>query len=143
VRALTRHIAVAVVLLSWSICARAERLPLKIYTTAEGLPHNEIHRIVRDSRGLLWFCTRDGLARFDGYSFTTYGLEQGLPSADVADLLETRDGRYWVATAAGLVRFDPSGAPRPRVTATSHSAAEPPPMFTVVLPAAGDPAPSD
>ncbi|HYX40101.1 MAG TPA: two-component regulator propeller domain-containing protein, partial [Pyrinomonadaceae bacterium] len=53
--------------------ARAERLPLKTYTTADGLAHNVINKIVRDSRGFLWFCTEEGLSRFDGYSFTNYG----------------------------------------------------------------------
>lgn len=81
--------------------AVAERLPIKTYTTADGLGHNNVHRIVRDSRGFLWFCTFEGLSRFDGYSFTTYGLAHGLPSQVVNDLLETRDGRYWVATGAG------------------------------------------
>src|SRR6185436_1274494 len=91
--------------------ASAERLPLKSYTTADGLPHNQINRIVRDSRGFLWFCTGDGLSRFDGYSFTNFGTPQGLPHRRVNDLLETRDGRLWVATEAGLVRFDPGGVP--------------------------------
>lgn len=93
--------------------ARAERLPLKIYTTVDGLAHNAVNRIVRDSRGFLWFCTHEGLSRFDGYEFTNYGLDQGLPSAIVNDLLETREGEYWVATAGGMVRFNPLGAPRP------------------------------
>jgi len=87
----------------------AERLPIKTYTTADGLAHNVVNRIVRDSRGFLWFCTREGLSRFDGYSFTNYGKEHGLPAATVNDLLETREGVYWVATAAGLCRFKPAG----------------------------------
>lgn len=67
----------------------AERLPIKTYTTADGLARNLINRIVRDSRGFLWFCTADGLSRFDGYSFTTYGMERGLPHPTITDLLET------------------------------------------------------
>jgi len=51
--------------------ANAERLPIKTYTTADGLAHNVVNRVVRDSRGFLWFCTREGLSRFDGYSFLT------------------------------------------------------------------------
>jgi ligand-binding sensor domain-containing protein len=53
--------------------SRAERLPVKTYTTADGLAHNSVHRIVRDSRGFLWFTTAEGLSRFDGYSFNNYG----------------------------------------------------------------------
>ncbi len=49
---------------------QAERLPLKPYTVADGLPNNVITKIVRDSRGFLWFCTAEGLSRFDGYAFT-------------------------------------------------------------------------
>src|SRR6266540_1389490 len=72
--------------------ARAERLPIKSYTTTDGLPSNVVNRIVRDSRGFLWFCTREGLSRFDGYSFTNYGIADGLPSPVINSLLETRDG---------------------------------------------------
>src|SRR4030095_10938095 len=84
-----------------------ERLPIKAYTTADGLAYNNINRIVRDSRGFMWFCTADGLSRFDGYAFTNYGTDQGLPHLEVLDLLETREGEYWVATKGDLVRFNP------------------------------------
>ncbi len=87
---------------------RAERLPITIYTTADGLARNEINRIVRDSRGFLWFCTREGLSRFDGYRFTSYRTEDGLPNRNVTDLLETRDGVYWIAMAGGVCRFNPT-----------------------------------
>lgn len=94
------------------IPAGAERLPVKTYTTADGLPNNYVQRIVSDSRGFIWFCTREGLSRYDGYVFANYGLDHGLPSAVVNDVLETRDGTYWVATSRGLARFDSAGAPR-------------------------------
>jgi ligand-binding sensor domain-containing protein len=81
------------------------------------LAHDVINRIVRDSHGYLWFCTREGLSRFDGYTFTNYARAQGLPGRDVFDLLETREGVYWVATDAGVYRFNPVG----RATAQSNS----------------------
>src|ERR1700724_3648233 len=80
------------------LLARAERLPLKTYTVADGLAHDEINKIVRDSRGFLWFCTAEGLSRFDGYGFTNYSTNEGLPHPYVNDLLETRTGEYWLAT---------------------------------------------
>ena len=80
------------VILAMSSLTRAERLPIKTYTTVDGLAHNNINKIVRDSRGFLWFCTGDGLSRFDGYTFTNYGTDQGLPHRVVSDFLETRGG---------------------------------------------------
>ena len=68
--------------------AQAERLPLRPYTVADGLAHNEINKIVRDSRGFLWFCTAEGLSRFDGYAFTNYGTAEGLPHGTVNDFLD-------------------------------------------------------
>jgi ligand-binding sensor domain-containing protein/signal transduction histidine kinase len=85
--------------------ALGERLPIKRFTTAEGLARDSINRIMQDSRGFLWFCTSEGLSRFDGYSFVNYGTEQGLPVRYVSDILESRDGLYWVATAEGLCRL--------------------------------------
>jgi signal transduction histidine kinase/ligand-binding sensor domain-containing protein len=115
--------------------ARAERLPLKFYTVADGLAHNTINKIVKDSRGFLWFCTEEGLSRFDGYTFTNFGTEQGLPHSSVNDLLETRAGDYWVATGGGLAHFNPRGVPGPTVVfADDPGAAARAPMFTVVVP---------
>ncbi len=111
----------------------AQRLPLKSYTVAEGLPNNVINKIVRDSRGFLWFCTGEGLSRFDGYSFSNYGVDQGLPHAVVNDFLETSKGELWVATNAGLVLFNPRGEATARVVLASQKSV-PPPMFTVVVP---------
>lgn len=91
--------------------AKPERLPIKTYTTLEGLAQNSVNRIVRDSRGFLWFCTEGGLSRYDGYSFTNYGVEQGLPDSQVRDLLETREGEYFVGAFSGLCRFNPKGRP--------------------------------
>jgi ligand-binding sensor domain-containing protein len=100
---------IAGLLLSLVSASRAEQLPFKNYTTADGLARDQINRIVRDSHGFLWFCTREGLSRFDGYTVTNYANAQGLPGRAVSDLLETRDGIYWVATDVGVYRFNPAG----------------------------------
>ncbi len=89
---------------------QAERLPIKTYTTTDGLAGDGVNRIVRDSRGFLWFCTSEGLSRFDGYKFVNYGSDQGLPNRRVSDFLETRAGVYWVATLGGLCRFNPNAS---------------------------------
>ena len=86
--------------------AGAERLPIHTFTTEDGLAHANVRRIVRDPRGFLWFCTIDGLSRFDGAEFVTYRTGDGLPDPWVTDLITARDGTYWVATNGGVARFD-------------------------------------
>ncbi len=132
-----RVIQLAALLMLAPAGAVAQRLPLKPYTTADGLPHNAINKIVRDSRGFLWFCTEEGLARFDGYTFTNYDVDQGLPHRTVNDFLETRSGEIWVATNAGLVQFNPKGVPAGRVIQAQETTV-PAPMFKVVVPEGDD-----
>lgn len=91
--------------------ARAEQLPIRIYTTADGLPRDSVSHIKQDSRGFLWLFTGDGLTRFDGYTFRNYTTDEGLADRRVNDLLETRAGDYWIATESGLCRFNPIGRP--------------------------------
>jgi signal transduction histidine kinase/ligand-binding sensor domain-containing protein len=83
--------------------AQGERLPATAFTTTGGLPHRIISRIVADSRGFVWICTRRGLSRFDGQHFLTYGMSDGLKVPSVNDLLETSRREYWVATNGGGV----------------------------------------
>ncbi|MBA3805413.1 MAG: hypothetical protein H0X14_06840, partial [Acidobacteria bacterium] len=88
---------------------RAELLPVRMYTTADGLPRDAVTHIEQDSRGFIWLIASDGISRFDGYRFTNYTTDDGLPDRRVNDLLETRSGVYWIATEAGLCRFNPTG----------------------------------
>src|SRR5262245_62120721 len=99
-------VPVFVLAICWSQ-PHAEQLPVKTYTTADGLGRDQINRIVQDSHGFLWFCTVEGLSRFDGYKFINYTTANGLPSNYITDLLETRDGTYLIATPNGLSEFNP------------------------------------
>ena len=104
--------------------ASSSQLPIKTYTTADGLAQNAVNRIVRDSRGFLWFCTDEGLSRFDGYTFTNYTTGDGLPHPFVRSFLETRSGVFWVGTYYGVCRFNPKGRP-PSAVRPPPSGAEP------------------
>ena len=114
---------------------RAELLPVKTYTTAEGLLRDEVYRIRQDSRGFLWFCTGDGLSRFDGYGFVNYTTDDGLPHRLVTDLLEAHNGVYWVATNDGLARFNPRGKRSDSISNQQSAISNSPePMFVVFRP---------
>lgn len=98
---------------------QASRLPIRPYTTKDGLPHDAAWRIKRDSNGFLWFCTPEGLSRFDGKVFVNYGPANGMPATIVEDVVEAPDGTFRVALAwPGIARFDPdAGDPEKLFTA--------------------------
>jgi len=92
------------------VSGRGENLTVRSYTVAEGLAHDHVSRIYRDSHGFLWICTDEGLSRFDGHAFVNYTAESGLPHIHVNDIVETRGGDYWVATDGGVTLFRPGHA---------------------------------
>ena len=99
-----RRLAILIVL---SVLPSAgELLPIRNYTTADGLAADGVGCIVPDSRGFLWFCTAEGLSRFDGYHFVSYGLNEGLPHQVISAFLETRSGDRWIGTARGVCRIN-------------------------------------
>jgi ligand-binding sensor domain-containing protein/signal transduction histidine kinase len=85
----------------------AETLPIRAYTTVDGLAHDHVNRIYRDSRDFLWICTDDGLSRLDGRRFVNYTVATGLPHMHVNDIVEARNGDYWIATDGGLALLRP------------------------------------
>ena len=93
---------------------QAEQLPGRVYTVADGLASDDVSCIVQDSHGFIWFCTSEGLSRFDGYRFQSFGTEQGLHGR-VSALLETSsDGVYnlnpWQVSPFTLYRLGGHGA---------------------------------
>jgi len=82
------------------------------YQVEQGLSNNAVLCSLQDSKGFMWFGTKDGLNRFDGYSFKVF---QNDPSAGsllgsnyIRVLHETRDGKIWVGTDQGIYIFDPA-----------------------------------
>ncbi len=91
-------------LLIFSSTAQCERLPIKIYTSADGLGSSFVDCLLSDSHGFLWFGTRDGLSRFDGAQFVTYRIDENNSGPGIESITETRDGSFWVTTTRGLYR---------------------------------------
>jgi len=78
----------------------------RYYTMTDGLPHNYIYDLYRDSNGFLWVSTQGGgLSRFDGYEYVNYGPGQPyrkLNGIFVFNVTEDRFKRLWVATDRGV-----------------------------------------
>lgn len=79
--------------------------------TREGLSHSNTICMLQDSRGFMWFGTRDGLNKYDGYTFTVYKNDvldrHSLSSNIVMDIKEDEWGALWIATwGGGISKFD-------------------------------------
>lgn len=82
--------------------------PLK---TAKGLSQNSIQDIFRDSYGLMWFGTQDGLNRYDGYKVTVYKHVDGDPHSiaanSILDIAEDAETNLWIGTRKdGLSKYN-------------------------------------
>lgn len=79
-------------------------------TMSEGLPHNFVDDIYKDSQGFLWISMGGGgLSRYDGYSFVDFNLDSPqykLKSNFVHNVVEDSFQRLWVASEGGLDILD-------------------------------------
>lgn len=80
------------------------------YQVENGLSNNTVGCSLQDKQGFLWFGTKDGLNRFDGYTFKTFQNDRDNPksigSNFIISLYEDKDGVLWVGTDRGLFRYN-------------------------------------
>jgi len=65
----------------------AQTFRISQYTTHEGLPIDNVYAAAQDSTGVIWFGTDFGIARYDGYRFTTYNQQNGMAGKAVTDIV--------------------------------------------------------
>ena len=75
----------------------------------EGLSQSSVFAITQDSDGFMWFGTRNGLNKFDGYGMKVFrktAVENSLIDNDVRVLYtDTLAGHLWIGTLQGLSRY--------------------------------------
>ncbi len=77
----------------------------------DGLSNNAILCSAQDKSGFLWFGTKDGLNRFDGYNFKQFYSDtdsnNGLGSNFIHSLMVDRNNHIWVGTDQGIYIYNP------------------------------------
>ncbi|TBO44478.1 ligand-binding sensor domain-containing protein [Pedobacter kyonggii] len=82
------------------------------YQVENGLSNNTAFCSVQDGNGFMWFGTKDGLNRFDGYSFKTYRHDPDQAGSLGNDLIyalhHDREQTLWVGTNSGVYQYNPA-----------------------------------
>src|SRR5260221_6363119 len=93
-----------------TLCAYAQPYYFKHYQVENGLSNSTVFCSAQDKRGFLWFGTREGLNRFDGYHFKLFTRYTNNTAAQGNDLIHClycdKEGTLWVGGQNGLFRFD-------------------------------------
>lgn len=94
------------------VVLNAQNAPVERLTIEDGLSQGMIFDMLQTRDGFMWFATKDGLNRYDGYQFKVFSKNPfdpySLSGNVVTTLFEDSKGRLWVGTESnGLNLYDP------------------------------------
>ena len=94
----------------FSIITEAQSYYFRHYQVEQGLSHNTVFCCAQDKRGFFWMGTKDGLNRFDGYTFKVFRNDPGdslsLGDNFIRSLYIDNDNILYAGTRNGLYRFN-------------------------------------
>lgn len=87
------------------------RCKVQYYSTEQGLSHQAVTAMFKDSEGFMWFGSWDGINRFDGRGFVSYKSSPGdmsqLGNDRIDQIMEDQSGHLWIqAYDRQIYRFD-------------------------------------
>jgi len=84
-------------------------LTFRHYKVENGLSENSVFCSIQDSKGFMWFGTKDGLNRFDGQNFVVYhnipNDNKSIGNNFVRSLHEDKSKTLWVGTEKGVYLY--------------------------------------
>lgn len=88
-----------------------ENIHFKQLNFAEGLPHNTVNAITQDKEGYLWFGTRNGLCKYDGYSLKHFYHSDKDTNSLCHDFIfnlytDSLNQRMWLSTNGGICSYN-------------------------------------
>jgi len=76
-----------------------------VYDKKEGLADDMVQAINSDTKGKLYFGTKNGLSVLDGTKLTTYRVENGLGSNNILTIAIDKNNVVWLGTDNGVTCF--------------------------------------
>lgn len=88
----------------------SQQILFRNYTVAEGLCANTVWAISQDNEGYMWFGTKDGLSRFDGYQFKSFRFDKNTPASIgnnwIRSIFNYNADSCWIGTERGIYILD-------------------------------------
>lgn len=102
-------LAILIFITTYSSIA-AKNYYFRQYQVEDGLSNNNITACIQDKHGFIWIGTRDGLNRFDGYTFRNFQDTDDVPNSLGNDWINSlaldNSGQLWIGTFMGLYRYN-------------------------------------
>ncbi len=100
-----------ILVLTVSSISQNHYMKFRHITSKDGLVQNNVMAILQDSRGFMWFGTRGGLNRYDGYEFELFEHnpedEKSMSRNDISTMYEDHEGYLWIGYfGGGLDRYN-------------------------------------
>ncbi len=80
----------------------AQEYSFRTFGNAEGLNNLAVRQIFQDRAGFIWVSTENGIFRYDGDRFESFGPAEGIPVSSAAAFGEAPDGSLLVGGSFGL-----------------------------------------
>jgi ligand-binding sensor domain-containing protein len=83
----------------------AQQFPSKNFSTVDGLPNNSVYSIYKDSRGILWVGTANGLSAIQNGGVRNYYTSDGLAHNSCWAIVEDSNHNMWFGSYGGGLTF--------------------------------------
>src|SRR4030095_17153766 len=93
-----RKLLILILLLASTTLLNGQLLPVKQYSSRNGLNSNVITDILQDERGILWVSTNNGLNWYDGSRFYHPEIQGKAGQININRLRKDSSGNVWIAT---------------------------------------------
>ncbi|MFT5823661.1 MAG: ligand-binding sensor domain-containing protein [Crocinitomix sp.] len=80
------------------------------FTADNGLPSNEVYKVIEDRNGYIWMATDRGVVRYDGYDCEIFTTKDGLSNNVVFWIHEDDKGRIWFSCLDNTICFYDQGS---------------------------------
>jgi len=106
-----RLIIISLIVSFLSVVTNGRSYYFRHYRNETGLSNNSVSACIQDRRGFIWFGTKEGLNRFDGFQFKIFlhnpSVSNCLSNNFITALCEDSVGWIWIGTSKGICFYKP------------------------------------